>query len=129
MAKEKPPVKTGGFRLRTTVAERRQSSFLSHRCTFFFLHGRSSLERRKPSDVLLINWSHPGFVRCHKTTSLAGHLDDLLSSGAISTEWIKSAGRVVVKWRMIIRAGEPDQVFFAPASSPLNDPRTLVPGH
>src|SRR5712671_4546586 len=79
MAKDKPPVKPGGFRFRTTVAERRQSSFLSHRCTFFFLHGRSSLERCKPSDVLLINWSHTGFVRCHKTTSLAGHLDDLLS--------------------------------------------------
>ena len=79
MAKDKPPVKPGGFRFRTTMAERRQSSFLSHRCTFFFLHGRSSLERCKPSDVLLINWSHTGFVRCHKTTSLAGHLDDLLS--------------------------------------------------
>ena len=62
MAKDKPPVKPGGFRFRTTVAERRQSSFLSHRCTFFFLHGRSSLERCKPSDVLLINWSHTGFV-------------------------------------------------------------------
>src|SRR5258707_3714191 len=46
----------------------------------------SRLQRLKSSNVLLIDRSHPGLVRCHKTTSLAGHLDDLLSSHSRSEE-------------------------------------------